>query len=118
MARHPKRPIASDYIVALDEFEELHGDRHYRDDPALVGGFAKLHGRRVMVLAQQKGRDTKENIRRNFGMVTPEGYRKAKRLIELAGRFGLPIVTRSIPPVRIPESARKSARRPKRSPPV
>ncbi len=93
MARHPKRPIASDYIVALDEFEELHGDRHYRDDPALVGGFAKLHGRRVMVLAQQKGRDTKENIRRNFGMVTPEGYRKAKRLIELAGRFGLPIVT-------------------------
>jgi acetyl-CoA carboxylase carboxyl transferase subunit alpha len=93
MARHPKRPIASDYIATLDRFDELHGDRHFRDDPALVGGFAKLHGRRVMVLAQQKGRDTKENIRRNFGMVTPEGYRKAKRLIELAERFGLPVVS-------------------------
>ncbi len=93
VARHPKRPIASDYIAALDAFDELHGDRHFRDDPALVAGFAKLHGRRVMILAQQKGRDTKENIRRNFGMVTPEGYRKAKRLIELAGRFKLPILS-------------------------
>jgi acetyl-CoA carboxylase carboxyl transferase subunit alpha len=93
VARHPRRPIASDYIAALDAFDELHGDRHFRDDPALVGGFGKLGGRRIMVLAQQKGRDTKENIRRNFGMVTPEGYRKAKRLIELAGRFKLPIVS-------------------------
>ncbi|MBD5657294.1 MAG: acetyl-CoA carboxylase carboxyltransferase subunit alpha, partial [Candidatus Eremiobacteraeota bacterium] len=93
MARHPKRPIASDYLAALDRFDELHGDRHFRDDPALVGGFAKLRGRRIVVLAQQKGRDTKENIRRNFGMVSPEGYRKAKRLIELAARFGLPLVT-------------------------
>jgi acetyl-CoA carboxylase carboxyl transferase subunit alpha len=93
MARHPKRPIASDYLAALDRFDELHGDRHFRDDPALIGGFAKLNGRRVMVLAQQKGRDTKENIRRNFGMVSPEGYRKAKRLMELASRLGLPIVT-------------------------
>lgn len=93
MARHPKRPIASDYLAALDQLDELHGDRHFRDDPAIVGGFAKLRGRRVMVLAQQKGRDTKENIRRNFGMVSPEGYRKAKRLIELATRFGLPIVS-------------------------
>jgi acetyl-CoA carboxylase carboxyl transferase subunit alpha len=93
MARHPKRPIASDYIAALDRFDELHGDRQFRDDHALVGGFAKLRGRRVMVLAQQKGRDTKENIRRNFGMVSPEGYRKASRLMELASRLGLPIVS-------------------------
>ncbi|MFY9779308.1 MAG: acetyl-CoA carboxylase carboxyltransferase subunit alpha [Candidatus Baltobacteraceae bacterium] len=93
MARHPKRPIAGDYLAALDRFDELHGDRHFRDDPALSGGFAKLRGRRVVVLAQQKGRDTKENIRRNFGMVSPEGYRKASRLMELASRFGLPIVS-------------------------
>jgi acetyl-CoA carboxylase carboxyl transferase subunit alpha len=93
MARHPKRPIGGDYLAALDRFDELHGDRHFRDDPALAGGFAKLRGRRVVVLAQQKGRDTKENIRRNFGMVSPEGYRKAKRLIELAARFELPIVS-------------------------
>ena len=93
MARHPKRPIASDYLAALEAFDELHGDRHFRDDPALVGGFAKLRGHSVMVLSQQKGRDTKENIRRNFGMVSPEGYRKASRLMELAARFRLPIVT-------------------------
>ncbi len=93
MARHPKRPLSGDYIDALDQFDELHGDRHFRDDRALVGGFAKLRGRRIVVLAQQKGRDTKENIRRNFGMASPEGYRKAKRLIELATRFELPIVT-------------------------
>jgi acetyl-CoA carboxylase carboxyl transferase subunit alpha len=93
MARHPKRPLGSDYIAALDAFDELHGDRHFRDDPALVGGFAKLRGRRVIVLAQQKGRDTKENIRRNFGMVSPEGYRKATRLIDLASRLALPVVS-------------------------
>lgn len=93
MARHPKRPLSSDYLAAFDRVDELHGDRHFRDDPALVGGFALLRGRRVMVLAQQKGHDTKENIRRNFGMVSPEGYRKAKRLMELASRFRLPIVT-------------------------
>lgn len=93
MARHPKRPLSGDYLAALDSFEELHGDRHFRDDHALVGGFAKLRGRRVVVLAQRKGRDTKENIYRNFGMVSPEGYRKAKRLMELAGRFRLPIVS-------------------------
>ena len=93
MARHPKRPLASDYLGALEAFDELHGDRHFRDDPALVGGFAKLRGHNVMVLSQQKGRDTKENIRRNFGMVSPEGYRKASRLMELAARFHLPIVT-------------------------
>jgi acetyl-CoA carboxylase carboxyl transferase subunit alpha len=93
MARHPKRPLGGDYLEAFDQFDELHGDRYFRDDRALVGGFAKLRGRRVVVLAQQKGRDTKENIVRNFGMVSPEGYRKARRLIELAARFGLPIVT-------------------------
>lgn len=93
MARHPKRPIAGDYLAGFDQLDELHGDRHFRDDRALVGGFARLRGRRVVYLAQQKGRDTKENIRRNFGMVSPEGYRKAKRLMELASRFGLPIVT-------------------------
>jgi len=93
MARHPKRPLGGDYLEAFDQFDELHGDRYFRDDRAIVGGFAKLRGRRVVVLAQQKGRDTKENIVRNFGMVSPEGYRKAKRLIELAARFGLPIVT-------------------------
>ncbi len=93
MARHPKRPIASDYLAAFEQFDELHGDRHFRDDLALVGGFAKLRGRRVVVLAQQKGRDTKENIRRNFGMVSPEGYRKAARLMNLAVRFDLPLVT-------------------------
>jgi hypothetical protein len=86
MARHPKRPLAGDYLAALDQFDELHGDRHFRDDPALVGGFAKLRGRRVVVIAQQKGRDTKENIRRNFGMVSPEGYRKASA-DGLASRF-------------------------------
>jgi acetyl-CoA carboxylase carboxyl transferase subunit alpha len=93
MARHPKRPLAGDYIAAFDSFDELHGDRHFRDDHALVGGFAKIRGRRVVVLAQRKGRDTKENIHRNFGMVSPEGYRKAKRLMELASRFRLPIVS-------------------------
>ena len=93
MARHPKRPISDDYVAGFDQFDELHGDRHFRDDQALVGGFAKLRGRRVVYLAQQKGRDTKENIRRNFGMVSPEGYRKARRLMDLASRFGLPIVT-------------------------
>jgi len=93
MARHPKRPIADDYLAAFDQFDELHGDRYLRDDRAIVGGFGKLRGRRVVFLAQQKGRDTKENIRRNFGMVSPEGYRKAKRLMDLASRVGLPIVT-------------------------
>jgi acetyl-CoA carboxylase carboxyl transferase subunit alpha len=93
MARHPKRPLASDFIAALDAFDELHGDRHFRDDPALVGGFGKLHGRNVMVLSQQKGRDTKENIRRNFGMVSPEGYRKASRLMGLASHLRMPIVS-------------------------
>jgi acetyl-CoA carboxylase carboxyl transferase subunit alpha len=93
MSRHPKRPLALDYLAQLDAFDELHGDRHYRDDPAVVGGFAKLDGRRIVVIAQEKGRDTKEKLHRNFGMPAPEGYRKVKRLIALAVHLRLPIVT-------------------------
>lgn len=93
MARHPKRPIGSDYLAALDAFDELHGDRHFRDDLAVICGFAKLRGRRVMAIAQEKGRDFKEKVRRNFGSASPEGYRKVTRLAKLAGHLGLPIVT-------------------------
>ena len=94
LARHPQRPYALDYIQRiLTEFEELHGDRTYADDPAIVGGPARLDGKPVMVIGQQKGRDTKEKIHRNFGMPRPEGYRKAKRLMEMAERFRLPILT-------------------------
>lgn len=93
MARHPSRPTSLDYISRFDRFDELHGDRHFRDDHAIVGGFALIHGRAVVAIAQQRGRDTKENLKRNFGMVTPEGYRKVKRLAHLATRLGLPIVT-------------------------
>jgi acetyl-CoA carboxylase carboxyl transferase subunit alpha len=93
MARHPKRPLGSQYVAALDQFDELHGDRHFRDDHAIVGGFAKLRGRRVMAIAQDKGRDTKEKVYRNFGMPSPEGYRKVIRLVKLADHLGLPVVT-------------------------
>ncbi len=93
MARHPNRPTSLDYIAQLDRFDELHGDRQFRDDPAIVGGFALLRSQAIVVIAQQRGRDTKENLRRNFGMVTPEGYRKVKRLAHLASHLGLPIVT-------------------------
>ena len=94
LARHPKRPYTLDYIAsACEEFTELHGDRQYGDDQAIVGGMALLGGRQVMLIGHQKGRDTKENLRRNFGMPHPEGYRKALRLMQLAGKFGRPIVT-------------------------
>ncbi len=94
LARHPQRPYALDYIGKIfTDFEELHGDRTYADDPAIVGGLARLHGRPVMVIGQQKGRDTKEKIYRNFGMPRPEGYRKALRLMQLAERFEVPIVS-------------------------
>ncbi len=93
MARHPGRPTTLDYISRFDRFDELHGDRHYRDDPSIVGGFALLRGRPVMAIGQQRGRDTKENLRRNFGMPAPEGYRKVSRLAKLASRLGVPIVT-------------------------
>ena len=88
LARHPQRPYALDYISRIfTEFEELHGDRAYADDKAIIGGVARLDGKPVMVIGQQKGRDTKEKIRRNFGMPRPEGYRKAMRLMQMAERF-------------------------------
>jgi acetyl-CoA carboxylase carboxyl transferase subunit alpha len=94
IARHPKRPYALDYVGLLFEhFQELHGDRQYNDDRALIGGTAFYHGRSVMIIAQQKGRDTKEKISRNFGMPQPEGYRKALRLMKMAEKFGLPVIT-------------------------
>ncbi|SDT04716.1 acetyl-CoA carboxylase carboxyl transferase subunit alpha [Halopseudomonas sabulinigri] len=94
MARHPQRPYTLDYIKAIfTDFEELHGDRHFADDAAIVGGIARLDGRPVMVIGHQKGRDVKEKVRRNFGMPKPEGYRKACRLMEMAERFKMPIVT-------------------------
>jgi acetyl-CoA carboxylase carboxyl transferase subunit alpha len=94
LARHSKRPYTLDYIQALfTDWQELHGDRRFGDDPAIVGGFARFHGRPVCVLGQQKGRDTKQKIYRNFGMPKPEGYRKAMRIMELAERFRLPVLT-------------------------
>ncbi len=94
MARHPLRPYSLDYLErCFTEFDELHGDRVYSDDPAIVGGLARLDGQPVVVIGQQKGRDTKEKIRRNFGMPRPEGYRKARRLMEMAERFQLPLIT-------------------------
>lgn len=94
LARHPRRPSTLDYIQAIsDEWMELHGDRNGSDDPALVGGVARLAGQPVVILGNQKGRDTKDNIARNFGMASPGGYRKAMRLMEHANRFGMPILT-------------------------
>jgi len=94
LARHPERPHMADYLPFLfDRFEELHGDRHFADDHAIVGGPASLDGRAVMVIGHEKGRDTKQKIQRNFGMPRPEGYRKALRLMEMAERFGLPVIT-------------------------
>lgn len=94
IARHPLRPYALDYFERVfTDFDELHGDRAYADDASIVGGVARIDGRPVIVIGQQKGRDTKEKIKRNFGMPRPEGYRKAKRLMEMAERFKLPILT-------------------------
>ena len=94
LARHPQRPYTNDYLgLMFDEFHELAGDRAFADDAAIVGGLARLDGRAVMVIGQQKGRDTKAKIRRNFGMPRPEGYRKALRLMKLAERFRLPLFT-------------------------
>ncbi|MGH7975594.1 MAG: acetyl-CoA carboxylase carboxyl transferase subunit alpha, partial [Limisphaerales bacterium] len=94
LARHPKRPYALDYIAStFTDFQELHGDRLFAEDRAMVGGFAKLGEHRVVVIGTQKGRDTKENILRNFGSAHPEGYRKALRLMRLANKFNLPIIT-------------------------
>jgi acetyl-CoA carboxylase carboxyl transferase subunit alpha len=94
LARHPKRPYTLDYYAkAFTDFQELHGDRLFADDHAMVCGFAKLGEHRVLVVGTQKGRDTKENILRNFGSAHPEGYRKALRLMQMAGKFGIPIIT-------------------------
>jgi acetyl-CoA carboxylase carboxyl transferase subunit alpha len=94
VARHPRRPYTLDYARSVfQDFVELHGDRLYRDDPAMVGGWARLEGVSVMLIGHQKGRDTKENLRRNFGMAHPEGYRKALRLMKLAEKFEAPVVT-------------------------
>jgi acetyl-CoA carboxylase carboxyl transferase subunit alpha len=92
VARHPQRPYTLDYVAALfTDFHELHGDRHFADDPSIVGGLARFNGQPVMVIGHQKGRDTKERGYRNFGMPKPEGYRKALRLMKLAEKFGLPV---------------------------
>ncbi len=94
IARHPRRPYTLDYIRMLGiDFTELHGDRRFRDDEAIVAGFGHLKGRKVVIIGHQKGRDTKQNIRRNFGMAHPEGYRKALRVMKLAAKFGRPIIT-------------------------
>ena len=94
VARHPRRPFTLDYIERIcTEWVELHGDRGFRDDEAIVGGWARLNGRSVMIVGHQKGRDMKENLRRNFGMPHPEGYRKALRLMRQAEKFGRPVVT-------------------------
>jgi acetyl-CoA carboxylase carboxyl transferase subunit alpha len=94
LARHPSRPYTQDYIrIFCDEFQELAGDRAFADDKAIVGGLARIGGRPVMLIGHQKGRDTKEKVRRNFGMPKPEGYRKALRLMKMAERFRLPVVT-------------------------
>jgi len=94
IARHPMRPYTADYLQEIaPDFQELHGDRMYADDPAIIGGVGRLNERSVMFIGHQKGRDTKERVRRNYGMPKPEGYRKAQRLMKLAEKFGLPIVT-------------------------
>jgi len=94
VARHPQRPYTLDYIERMvTEWVELHGDRNFRDDEAVVGGWGRIEGRTVMIVGQQKGRDMKENLRRNFGMPHPEGYRKALRLMKQAEKFGRPVVT-------------------------
>ncbi len=94
LSRHPQRPYTLDYIREIfTDFDELHGDRKYADDPAIVGGIARLEGQSVMVIGHQKGRQIRDKVHRNFGMPKPEGYRKAARLMELAERFGIPLLT-------------------------
>lgn len=94
VARHESRPYTSDYLSMIaPDFQELHGDRMYADDPAIIGGTGRIEGRPVMIIGHQKGRDTKERVRRNYGMPKPEGYRKAQRLMRMAAKFKLPVVT-------------------------
>ncbi len=94
VARHPMRPYSQDYLSQImPDFQELHGDRMYADDPAIIGGVGRIDGRPIMIIGHQKGRDTKERVRRNYGMPKPEGYRKAQRLMRMAEKFSLPVVT-------------------------
>jgi len=94
VARHPMRPYSQDYLSQfMPDFQELHGDRMYADDPAIIGGVGRIDGRPIMIIGHQKGRDTKERVRRNYGMPKPEGYRKAQRLMRMAEKFSLPVVT-------------------------
>jgi len=94
VARHPQRPYSSDYISRIfDDWDELHGDRHFGDDSAIIGGVGRLDGKPVMVIGEEKGRSVSEKVRRNFGMPRPEGYRKALRLMEMAERFKMPVIT-------------------------
>ena len=94
VARHPMRPYTADYLdILAPDFQELHGDRMFADDPAIIGGIGRLDGRAIMFIGHQKGRDTKERVRRNYGMPKPEGYRKAQRLMRLAEKYGMPIIT-------------------------
>ncbi|BCD96760.1 acetyl-CoA carboxylase carboxyltransferase subunit alpha [Marinagarivorans cellulosilyticus] len=94
VARHPQRPYTSDYISRMvDDWDELHGDRHFGDDAAIIGGIGRINGRSVMIIGEEKGRSVQEKVSRNFGMPRPEGYRKALRLMEMAERFKLPIIT-------------------------
>jgi acetyl-CoA carboxylase carboxyl transferase subunit alpha len=94
VARHESRPYTADYLdIICPDFQELHGDRMYADDPAIIGGVGRIDGKAVMIIGHQKGRDTKERVRRNYGMPKPEGYRKAQRLMQLAEKFSLPVVT-------------------------
>ena len=111
VARHPQRPYTLDYVNGMfSDFRELHGDRTYADDPAIVGGLARFNGSPCMVIGHQKGRDTKEKIHRNFGMPRPEGYRKALRLMKLAEKFGLPLFTFVDTPGRVSGHRRGGAR--------
>ena len=94
ISRHPNRPLLQDYLeLVFENFIELHGDRYFADDPAVVGGFAEIAGEKVMLVGHNKGKNTTENIERNFGMAKPEGYRKALRLMRLAERFNIPVIT-------------------------
>jgi len=116
VARHPQRPYTLDYAsLMFTDFHELHGDRSYADDRAIVGGLARFNGQACVVIGHQKGRDTKEKIARNFGMPRPEGYRKAMRLMKLAEKFALPVLPSSTPRAPIPASAPRSAASPRRS---
>ena len=111
LARHPQRPYTLDYVsLIFTDWHELHGDRMYSDDLAIVGGLARLEGLPVMVIGHQKGRDTKERVRRNYGMPKPEGYRKALRLMKMAERFRIPIITLIDTPGRLPGHRLRGAR--------